>query len=60
MQRSDLELELAKARADIAYYGSEIAIYEVDPNSLIYHFGITEIDGVPVRAKSELLFDAWD
>jgi len=59
MQRSELELELAKARADIAYYG-DLEVYSVDANSLINHFGITEIDGVKIEAEEPLLFGVWD
>lgn len=44
--RSDLEVEITRARSEIAWYG--LHFYEVEPDSLIANFGITSIDGVPI------------
>ena len=54
--RSDLERELALVRASIAWRGGTDP-FHVAADSLVYNFGITEIDGVKIELDPGSIYE---
>lgn len=54
--RSDLEVELVLIRSTIAHY-PVLTTYYVSADSLVYNFGITEIDGVKIELPPHTIYE---
>lgn len=54
--RSELEVELCLIRSTIAHCPELTAVY-VPADSLVYNFGITEIDGVKIELDSDTIYE---
>lgn len=54
-----LEIELAKLRAVIAW-DPDLEEFLVQPDNPVAMFGITQIDGVPIKVDQDTLFEFRD
>lgn len=56
--RSELEVELCRIRSHMAHdYLIDGDVYYVPADSLVYNFGITEIDGVKIELDPDTIYE---